>query len=79
MKYAFAGGDNGLITISASAFENRVTICVEDNGIGIPDSIDIQNSSGFGLQLAGMMAQVLCGKIKVEKNNGTKFILEFNL
>jgi len=79
MKYAFAGRAAGLITISASTNNNHATIIVQDNGIGIPESIDITNSSGFGLQLVEMMTKQLRGTIKIERNNGTKFILEFNL
>ncbi len=35
-------------------------------------------AGGFGLQLVGMMAQQLQGKIKIERGRGTKFFLEFN-
>ncbi len=79
MKYAFTGRDNGLITISASTNDNRAMITVQDNGIGIPESMDITNSTGFGLQLVDMMARQLLGRIKIERDNGTKIILEFNL
>ena len=79
MKYAFTGRDNGLITISASMKDNHATIIVEDNGIGIPQSVDITNCKGFGLQLVDIMARQLRGSIKIERDNGTKIILEFNL
>lgn len=78
MKYAFTGRNDGLITISAEDIDNHVTLKIGDNGIGIPESIDIDNSNGFGLRLVCMMTKSLRGTIKIERNNGTKFILEFN-
>ena len=79
MKYAFTGRQSGIITLSAAAVDNRIKISIQDNGIGMPESIDIDNSIGFGLQLVDMMSKSLNGTIKIERNNGTKFILEFKL
>jgi two-component sensor histidine kinase/CheY-like chemotaxis protein len=79
MKYAFTGRQSGIITLSAAAVDNRIKISIQDNGIGIPESIDIDNSIGFGLQLVDMMSKSLDGTIKIERNNGTRFILEFKL
>jgi len=79
MKYAFASRNNGLIKISALKKDNHTTISVQDNGVGIPESIDVGTSNGFGLQLVYMMTKQLQGTIKIERNSGTKFILEFNL
>ncbi len=79
MKYAFAGRQKGVITISASVNNNEVTIIVEDDGIGFPKSIDISNPNGFGLQLVNMLALQLRASIKIERNGGTKFTLKFNI
>jgi PAS domain S-box-containing protein len=79
MKYAFEGRDNGLITVSILMKDNRAIIAIHDNGIGIPESVNIAHPSGFGLQLVDMMTKALRGTIKIERDNGTKFILEFNL
>jgi PAS domain S-box-containing protein len=79
MKYAFAGRTNGLINVSSIVSGNKVTIAIADNGIGIPESIDIATSSGFGLELLDIMTKQLKGTMKIERNNGTNFILKFNL
>ena len=79
MKYAFNGRDNGLIKTSATICDNRMTIVITDNGIGIPKSVDAANSQGFGLELVDTMTRSLRGKLKIEHDNGTKFILEFDL
>jgi PAS domain S-box-containing protein len=77
MKYAFKGRNDGIITISASRKDNHATIVVQDNGIGIPESINFENTTGFGLQLVEMLTKQLDGTIRIERNNGTRIILEF--
>jgi len=79
MKYSFVGKERGLIKISASCKNNHAFLTVEDNGIGLPSSIDVKNSTGFGLKLVGILAHQIGGTIKIERKNGTKFILEFSL
>ncbi len=78
MKYAFVGRDDGVIKVSVSLKDNRATLIFEDNGNGIPESIDIEKSTGFGLQLIGLLTKQLKGTIQLERGNGTKFILEFD-
>ena len=48
-------------------------------GVGIPESVDIGSSFGFGLQLVDMLTKQLDGTIRIERGNGTKFILEFQV
>lgn len=79
MKYAFAGRESGLITLSASKKGDAVIIIVEDDGIGIPESVDIDHSTGFGLNLVRMLMEQIDGTIRIVRNKGTKFILVFNL
>ncbi|MBA4416926.1 MAG: hypothetical protein C0392_03295 [Syntrophus sp. (in: bacteria)] len=79
MKYAFTGRDNGLIQVSFSLKDNHAILIIEDNGIGIPESVDIATSTGFGLQLVGMLTEQLGGTIRIERQNGSAFILEFNV
>jgi two-component sensor histidine kinase len=77
MKYAFIGRKSGAITISASLKENRVTFVVQDDGIGIPESTHVEGSTGFGTKLIEMLTEQLDGTVRIEREHGTKFILEF--
>lgn len=79
MKYAFAGRDSGLITISAAASDNIVTVAISDDGIGIPESFDVATSESFGFQLLDVMTKQLQGEINILRGKGTKFIIKFNL
>lgn len=79
MKYAFPDRTEMVITVTASKKENSMLIIFEDNGPGIPESVTFENSSGFGFQLIDMLITQLNGSIRIERGNGTRFIIEFNL
>ena len=79
MKYAFIGRDEGLITVAATIQGQRATLVIEDNGNGIPGTVDIEHPSGFGLRLVGMLTKQIGGTIKIERGKGTRFVLEFGL
>jgi PAS domain S-box-containing protein len=77
MKYAFVGRTTGLIRVSASLKSGIVSISIQDNGIGMPESIDFENSPGFGLLLVDTLTKQLNGTIRIERGNGTRITLEF--
>jgi PAS domain S-box-containing protein len=79
MKYAFKDRESGLIIVTASNSEGHVTISVQDDGLGMPESVSFDNSTGFGLQLVQGLTQQLNGTIRIERGNGTKVVLEFPL
>jgi len=78
MKYAFAGKDRGTILVSVTSNDGRIMVSVQDDGIGIPQSLSFENSTGFGLQLVYAITQQLNGTIRIERDNGTKIIFEFD-
>jgi two-component sensor histidine kinase len=69
----------GIITISISKDSGNVTVMIKDNGKGIPESVDFNNSRGFGLMLVQLLAKQLKGDVRIERQNGTAVILEFNV
>ena len=77
MKYAFKGREKGLITVSGSNAHGVVTISIQDDGVGVPGSLDFKNSTGFGLQLVQALTQQLDGRIRIERGSGVKVFLEF--
>ena len=79
MKYAFTGRDKGLIKVSANIKDNHVVLQVQDDGVGVPDEISFENSTGFGLELVNMLSSQLGGSIRIEHGEGTRFVLEFDL
>ncbi len=79
MKYAFPQGQTGKITVSASINNNHITISIGDDGTGIPESVNIETSEGFGFILVNMLSEQLRANIQIERKNGTKFIFTFDV
>ncbi|HPJ43897.1 MAG TPA: histidine kinase dimerization/phosphoacceptor domain -containing protein [Spirochaetota bacterium] len=77
MKYAFTGRESGVITIIASSIDSRHTIVIGDNGSGMPEEIDFSSSSSFGLQLINTLVKQIKGTIRMERSEGTRFIIDF--
>jgi PAS domain S-box-containing protein len=81
MKYAFDYGKNGKkrIKVSTTKDDGRVLLLIQDNGKGLPQTISPDKAPGFGLRLVDMLSKQIDGKINIERDKGTKFILEFEL
>ncbi len=79
MKYAFAGRKEGSISISARSEGGQARLEVKDDGIGLPESADFEGSSGFGFMLMKSLARQLGGTLRLERDAGTKIVLEFEL
>jgi PAS domain S-box-containing protein len=77
MKYAFAGRDSGVVTVTVGLCEGLVSISVKDDGIGIPESIALDDATGFGFQLVQALAYQLQGTVRLERDAGTNIVLEF--
>ncbi len=55
------------------------TLTVSDNGIGIPENLDIEDLSTLGFQLVASLADQLDGEFKLKRNNGTEFTMRFTV
>jgi len=77
MKHAFPGKRRGAIDITATEAGGRVRLTVHDDGVGMPAQIDLDASTGFGLQLVRGLAEQLRGTIRMERDAGTTVVLEF--
>lgn len=76
MKYAFNDRE-GELKVSVSLADGQVTLMVQDNGPGLPPSVDFENSTGFGLTLVNALTQQLGGTIRLEHGDGMKIVLVF--
>jgi two-component sensor histidine kinase len=79
MKYAFVDSEGAIINVSVKLLDQWVEVVVSDNGCGLPESLDFNRSTGFGLQLiAGLVAQI-AGTARIERGEGTKVIIGFSV
>lgn len=78
IKHAFIGIDEGTITISLNEFgENKLRLIVKDNGAGIPENIDINNTDSLGMMLTNSFVAQIKGTIELIRENGTEFRITF--
>jgi len=89
-KYAFTGRSKGEIRIELHRDkdgENRsgdyksvnFTLTVSDNGIGMPENLDIKNLDSLGLQIVTSLVDQLDGELELRRNNGTEFTMKFSV
>ena len=60
-----------------SNYSTQFSLIVSDNGSGFPENIDFRNTASLGLQLVNTLVEQLEGKIELERNEGTNFIIRF--
>jgi len=53
-------------------------LAVEDNGKGIPEEIELQNTDSLGLQLVNILVEQIDGQIELNRGKGTKFTILFS-
>jgi len=79
-KHAFPGDRAGEISIQASLpAQNKLELVIADNGVGLPENIDVGKPETFGLRLAKMLTEYqLQGKITLDRTKGTRFSINLN-
>ncbi len=75
IKYAFPDGRIGKVSIHLQKnLDGVLVLKLSDNGIG---KSSFTQGTGFGGQLIRLLTLQLCGTMKEEINNGTRFFYEF--
>lgn len=78
-KHAFPDGREGKIWLRLSQdSEGVITLIIKDNGVGIPEELDITKVDSLGMELISTLTQQIKGKLEMKKDNGTTFILTFS-
>ena len=55
------------------------TLTVSDNGVGIPENLDIEDLDSLGFQLVTSLVDQLDGELELKRNNGTEFTMRFTV
>ena len=78
-KYAFPAGSEGSIRIDLDRTEPGVIrLTIEDDGVGIPEDVDVHEPSSLGLRLVHLLSRQLRGEGSFEsRSDPTRFSLEF--
>lgn len=78
LKYAFKGRKAGKIEVVLISKSEKISLSLADDGVGIPKDISVENTDTLGLQLVSTLVEQMEGKLLLERNNGTKFIISFD-
>lgn len=78
IKYAFLGGQKGVITISLKeGSPDDLVLKISDDGIGLPSEPEKMKRNSLGLDLMNGLARQLNGNFKIENNNGVHITIGF--
>jgi len=80
-KYAFPDNVQGQIDVIVSWLETApiptVQIQLKDNGVGLPETIQLNHLQTLGLDLVQDFVTQLKGTLTIELNSGTQFLMTF--
>jgi len=77
-KYAFKHeNENRLFLSLTNNTDDCYLLVVKDNGVGIPENIDIKKTKSLGLLLAGRLTKQLHGKFQYSYKNESVFSITF--
>jgi PAS domain S-box-containing protein len=77
-KHAFPANGGGEIRVALTRqLGEEALLSVSDNGVGLPDHVDLESSTTLGLQLVGLLANQLNGALTTHRSQPTRFSLRF--
>ena len=76
-KHAFPGQNRGEVSITLFRSGKNYLLEVADNGVGIPDDVDIKKTDSLGLLIVHTLTLQLKGTLEHFNDEGTKFRLSF--
>jgi two-component sensor histidine kinase len=79
LKHAFPEGKEGKINIRMRLQDKQVTLTVQDNGIGFPESLDVTNLKSLGMELVNLLVGQISGKMDMQVDGGTTWTITFPL
>lgn len=80
LKHAFPGEARGHIAIELVRIAaDQAMLSVSDDGVGIPEALDVANASSLGLQMITLLADQLAATLAIERFRPTRFALRFRV
>lgn len=77
IKHAFPDDAEGEIYIQMQQNPEGYNLSLKDNGIGLPENLNINNTTTLGLLLVNSLVRQLEGILEVKRNQGTIFLISF--
>ncbi|WP_231551403.1 histidine kinase dimerization/phosphoacceptor domain -containing protein [Methanobacterium sp. SMA-27] len=77
LKYAFPNKMQGKISVSLKSIEDTYELVIKDNGIGLPEGLDLNNLKSLGLLLVKVLTEQIEGELIINSEKGTEFKILF--
>ncbi len=77
LKHAFPDNRPGLITVQAHSFNGNHTMVVKDDGVGLPQDLDIRSAKSLGLTIINALSGQLGAAVEIENDGGAQFRITF--
>jgi two-component sensor histidine kinase/PAS domain-containing protein len=78
LKHAFRNRTDGSVAVSLRrGAQGEVSLCVRDDGVGLPAGFEMGQCRSLGLRLVQMLARQLHASVDVESDAGTGFTITF--
>lgn len=81
LKHGFPAGRTGEVRIDLRVLDDQgmLQLCVEDNGIGLPDDFESRRQQSLGLKVATDLARQIGGTLQVGPHPKAAFSLSFRI
>ncbi|MGO9570952.1 MAG: sensor histidine kinase [Desulfomonilaceae bacterium] len=77
LKHAFPPDRKGLITVSLTSVNDDYEFVISDDGVGLPETVDVEGGKSLGLSLVNTLVQQLKGEVEIKRSPGTQFRIKF--
>ncbi len=78
LLHAFPGKNGGTISIGMSRSEDEgYTLTIADDGVGVPEGLDVRETRTLGMRLVGDLVRQLDGSLSLDRGRGTRFVIRF--
>jgi two-component sensor histidine kinase len=81
LKYAFKGRKKGVVLLRVAKKDNMIEIEVRDDGVGLPEDLNLKNNKSLGLYLIQALVEQLEAELVVESTKegrkGSSFLISF--
>ena len=65
-----------MLTVVLREEDGEIILAVKDDGVGLPEGLDLTKSQSMGMLMVAGLSDQLNGQFRVERGNGTRCILE---
>lgn len=80
LKHAFPDHREGSVLVDMRLLDdNRVEVAVIDDGVGIPESVNLKALNSLGMQLVQVLSEQLHAELIIQRSNPTRISFSFPL